>query len=364
MGRILAAVAALLIITVFATQVLIVRAGEQKKSVAAAAGEPSPKELGRVEWVRGFKQGTATARRNGRPMLVLFQEVPGCATCVNYGNDVLSHPLIVESAETLFTPVAVYNNVAGEDALTLKSFDEPSWNNPVVRIVDVDRSPLAPRLAKDYTVAGLASAMVAALEKKGRPVPAYLSLLAEEHASHRSGLETATFAMHCFWEGEGALGQIPGVVKTRPGFLNKEEVVEVEYDPSRISFDSLLGRAKAMECASTVYARNEAQQRTATNAVGKSKAIRTDDAIRIDNAPKYYLAQTPLKFVPMTELQAARVNAAIGEKKNPAPLLSPRQQALLATIEKHPDAGWNDAVGTENLIAAWAAAQTVARARS
>ena len=108
----------------------------------------------------------------------------------------LSHPLIVEAAETLFVPVCIYNNTKGDDdQQVLKSFDEPAWNNPVVRILDADRNPLAERIGKHWTVDALANAMVEALRKQGLDVPEYLVLLAQETTARRRGVETAIFGM-------------------------------------------------------------------------------------------------------------------------------------------------------------------------
>jgi len=36
-----------------------------------------PVELGRVDWLRDHDQAFAEARRTGKPVLLLFQEIPG-----------------------------------------------------------------------------------------------------------------------------------------------------------------------------------------------------------------------------------------------------------------------------------------------
>ncbi len=105
----------------------------------------------------------------------------------------LSHPLIVEAAETLFTPVCVYNNTEGDaDDAVRRAFEERAWNNPVVRIVAADRTDLVPRIANAWTTAALAAGMVAGL---GDSAPGWLRLLASEEASHARGVETAIFGM-------------------------------------------------------------------------------------------------------------------------------------------------------------------------
>ena len=37
----------------------------------------SPPELGKVSWERDYEKGVARAAKSGKPLLVLFQEVPG-----------------------------------------------------------------------------------------------------------------------------------------------------------------------------------------------------------------------------------------------------------------------------------------------
>ena len=320
--------------------------------------ELQPRELGRIKWMRGFDIAARRAEREGKPLLVLFQEVPGCHTCLTYGDKVLSHPLIIDAAQMLFIPVAIYNNIKGDDEKTLTSFKEPAWNNPVVRVMTHDRKPLASRVTEDYTVLGIASAMTDALGKANRAVPEYLALLVEELDAAKRGTERATFVMHCFWEGEGALGNVPGVVSTMAGFMGKDEIVEVLFDPKAVSFDALFGKARSMKCADKVFARTDAQLAAARGELG-DKAIRSNVDARPDRDPKYYLAQTTFRHVPMTELQAMRVNAAIPAKKDPKHYLSPGQLRLLAAVEKSPSAAWPDAIGAADLVAAWAAAGKV-----
>ncbi|MCK5392593.1 MAG: thioredoxin family protein [Deltaproteobacteria bacterium] len=131
----------------------------------------APVELGQVDWIRNFDEAAARANEQNKPLLVLFQEVPGCSTSSGYGNNVLSHPLIVEAIETLFVGVAIYNNHKGEDERVLNSFGEPSWNNPVVRIMTPERKELTSRLSGDYTTPGLVRAMITALENNNKTVP-------------------------------------------------------------------------------------------------------------------------------------------------------------------------------------------------
>ena len=77
----------------------------------------------------------------------------------------LSHPLIVDAAEASFVPVCIFNNTEGDrDAEVRVSFEEPSWNNPVVRFIDPERKDLIARNGRDWTVSGMVRRMVQALE--------------------------------------------------------------------------------------------------------------------------------------------------------------------------------------------------------
>lgn len=303
-------------------------------TACAATAHAAPKELGDVAWLRNFDQASKKAEASNKPILILFDEVPGCQTCVRYGQVVLTHPLLVDAAENEFVPLAIYNNVGGHDRAVLKRFHEPTWNNPVVRIVDAKGRPLAPRLAGDYSKGALGARMVAALQKAKRPVPSYLALLAEELSTRRR--EKAVYSMYCFWTGEVCLGDVEGVVETQTGFKGGKEVVEVTYDPSRISSEALTSMAEKRECGRAEPA-------------GGVRASEKDD--------KYQLRHTAWRFVPMTPLQASRANTMIGRGQDPRGLFSPRQIALYEAAKERPKAPWPVALGADDLKRAFAAAE-------
>ena len=116
---------------------------------------PDPIELGAVRWRRSLEEGIRLAQASGQPILILFQEVPGCGTCRKYGDGPLSHPMIVEAIVDLFVPVAILNSRDGSDRMTLEAIGEAPRKNPVVRIINTNRKELAPRLSGDYTKRGL-----------------------------------------------------------------------------------------------------------------------------------------------------------------------------------------------------------------
>jgi peptide-methionine (S)-S-oxide reductase len=108
-------------------------------------------------------------------------------------------------------------------------------------------------------------------------------------------LEKATFGAGCFWGVEVAFRQVPGVVEATAGYLGGNspnpsyedvcsgrtghaEVVEVTYDPSRVSYDELLnvfwsshdpttlnrqGPDRGTQYRSAIFYHNEAQEAAA-----------------------------------------------------------------------------------------------------
>ncbi len=305
--------------------------GGSSPSTSAGAAN-NPVELGRVRWGRDVDAGFREARARARPLFLLFQEIPGCATCVNFGRGPLSHPLLVDAIENEFVPVAVYNNRDGADAAALTRFREPAWNNPVVRFFAPDGSELLERRDGVWDAGGIAGRMVQALQRAKRPVPGYLSLAADEVETWRA--ERATFAMHCFWQGEAALGGLDGVVDTRVGWLHGREVVEVHYLPERIAYETLLERAVAFDCADRVFAHSDAQLTVARKKLG-DRAVRTDESARDAKISdrKWHLQRSPLRWLPLTAAQAARVNADLGAGRDGTRWLSARQRDLAQRIE-------------------------------
>ncbi|MEZ4897573.1 MAG: VPGUxxT family thioredoxin-like (seleno)protein, type 2 [Saprospiraceae bacterium] len=277
--------------------------------------QKQPVELGDVHWVRDYDQALRQSEQLGKPVLILFQEIPGCATCQRFGQEVLSHPLLVEAIEQFFVPLAIYNNRPGKDAEVLQMFQEPAWNNPVVRIVDLQGRNLTGRVAGNYTPGAVADAMIQVLERQKKDIPGYLGLLRDEFSTSKP--VTKTYQMYCFWSGEKLLGGTPGVLKTRAGYQQGHEVVQVTYDPSQLQEKELDGVAQAGSC----------------------KPV-TGGSFRDDREPKYYITNSQYRFIPMTEMQASRINSLLGQGKDPQAWLSPLQRAWLQDIQLHPNKGW------------------------
>ncbi len=232
-------------------------------------------------------------------------------------------------------PLLVTNNRPG-DAEVLAHYEEPAWNNPVVRFFATDGSELVPRAAGVYSADAFAGRLVAALAGATRPVPGYLSLAREELSPEP--LERAVLAMGCFRRGEGVLGSIPGVRATRAGWLEGREVVEVEYAPERLPFEQLLELARAEGCAERAWVEGAERLASARKALG-------DAARELVGAPRpaqasdheYYLRSSPYAYLPLTPLQRVRINARLASAREAEDLLSPAQRELLARVRQKQD---------------------------
>ena len=278
--------------------------------VCGADGSGQPVELGQVNWLRNMPDAIQQAEKTDKPIFLLFQEVPGCSTCQNFGKEVLGHPLIVEAIETYFVPLAIFNNKGGSDKQVLGAFKEPSWNNPGIRIVDQNRKDIIPRHSGRYTPGSVVQTIVKAMKKDHQPIPEYLQLLQDELSANT---KVVVPSMYCFWTGEKVYGSMDGVISTEPGFVKGREVVKVKYDPNRVTEAELLKMGKHQSCADQVFDANQ--------------------SFSIDGTPQYYLSHTALNQVPLSPSQRTKINARIGNKQAYHDLLSPFQQQLLATAK-------------------------------
>ena len=144
------------------------------------------------------------------------------------------------------------------------------------------------------------------------------------------------------------------MLSTRPGWLGKIEIVEVRFDPKRVDYAALVRHAAAKRCASPVFTSGAKQAAIARSIVGKG-ARKVEGKVRDVEDRKYYLSRTPLRFLPMTAAQAARLNASRGKRLD---VLAPSQRRLLKSIEKHPDAGWKSAIDVP-FEKSWSAAKAL-----
>lgn len=293
-------------------------------STIAAQRSDNPIELGKVEWLRDYDQAIALSKATDKPIFLLFQEVPGCANCTKYGKDILSHPLMVEAIETEFVPLAIFNNKTGKDREVLVQFGEPTWNNPVVRIVDHEGSDLAPRVGNFRSKTKIINTVADVLKKEKKSVPQYVELLSQEWEGEETNAEEGFLSMYCFWTGEREIAKIDGVLSTEAGFMHGREVVKVAYDETKTDLAKIGEQASKVSCADAIYS---------DQVVNTSIPTKKEGKYRKDSQDKYYLRHTDYQYIPLTDIQQTKINSAIGSKQNPSKYLSPRQNELLVSLK-------------------------------
>ncbi len=261
-------------------------------------------ELGNVHWLRDYEEALVRSEKEQKPIFLLFQEVPGCATCRNYGNQVLSDPLIVDAIENEFVPLCIFNNVRGEDKTILDKYNEPSWNNPVVRIIKSNGKDVISRLSGAYTSESVILQMTLALKQFGIGAPQYLELYKNELTA--GDTETAYYKMYCFWSGEAHLGNHDGVVATEPGWMGGSEVVKVTYATEEV-------KRKALDR----YAQK------------KDYAPMKESTYRPDGDLQYYLKKSPFKYLALSPLQRTKINSELAAGGDGKQYLSPTQLKYL-----------------------------------
>jgi Thioredoxin-like len=248
----------------------------------------NPMAVGKVKWGRDYATATKLSRETGKPIFLLFQEVPGCSGCQQFGKDVLSNPKIVTAIEQNFIPLLIHNNDFGADAGVLKRFGEPAFNFQVVRFINADGQDLILRKDHVWEAPELMERIQAALTKTKLAMPVSPKIPAATQASQR-----VAFSQYCFWQGEATLGAIDGVLRTEAGFIGGNEVTLVDYNPTQITLKNLTAQAKAAGVATGTY----------TDLKGYRKAPDSDQ--------KRQLQGTQYAHKSLTPEQATKVNAFI-----------------------------------------------------
>lgn len=305
-----------LIVTSCFEQPQIINAKDKQMKTAI---NNQPKELGKVSWFRNYDKAVAESNRTGKPIFLLFQEVPGCSNCVNFGHDLLSYPLFVEAIENEFVPLAIYNNAEGEDRRILNKFNEQAWNNPVVRFIDKDGGDLVPKLEFSLDPFLLHEKMEKVILLNNKQVPLYFELLKDELKILYGTSKITYYETPCFWSGETSMIQNHMVLTTEAGWIGHKEVVKIHYDPAKGSLKELDN-----------YAIHQGFY-----------LINNPDKYKKDVNPQYYLKGSVFGLLPLSFVQRSVLNYTIPYKKDVASekYLSPLQYELLLKYRKNSDKG-------------------------
>ncbi len=109
----------------------------------------------------------------------------------------------------------------------------------------------------------------------------------------------------------------------------------VRFDESKLSYERLLAHAKEHGCTTKVWAATDAHLGAARKVVGDKASLLGETSIRVakESDQVYYLRNSPMRYLPITPLQARRVNGAMYLRQDIKPWLSPRQLELLTKIQ-------------------------------
>ncbi len=266
-------------------------------------------------WETDLDAALALSADNGRPVMALYLE----AGTASGAGGLTAQPLIAEAAEDLFIPVLLPS--------------DPAHGEAGLRFVDATGHDLVPPIPVPDGPGTLALGMMRALEAGQGKVPEWFRLAAAENGAEERRM--LTLAMFCYWEGEAKLGNLDGVLATRSGMMEFDEVVEVIYDPAQLDFEQLVGSARQLDCASAVYAHTAADLVRARELVGDAALPAPDRAGLVEEKQvKYALKRTSMARLPITPLQQTRINADIRLEANPRLRLSPRQVEMLKAIDQ------------------------------
>lgn len=316
-------------------------------------------EKGCVAWTYELDEALLESKRTSRPVFLLFQEIPGCSTCSNFGRHVLTNPIIVDAVETLFVPCLVNNRgERKQDQDALDRFQEPKLNNPVVRFLDANAQDLIPRKDGIYTAAEMVSRIELALVKMhgAQGCPEWLSEIRRELdferlvRTRKDRIEKVAFYMGCYWTGEAELGRLAlpecgscPIISTRCEWYGVYEAVDVVFDSEKMPLAVLLQQVKEHIDVTRVHGVipiNEAQKKVAEDVLGSNRVVTDSSTGRelrynhhVTSRDQKYFLQYKIrdKLDIMTERQKMLGNALIANSDTDAWMrfLSPRQIKLI-----------------------------------
>ncbi|KAI2504507.1 peptide-methionine (S)-S-oxide reductase [Fragilaria crotonensis] len=257
---------------------------------------------------------------------LIFQATHGAPDAVAMGTSVLSHPLLIEAAESLF--IAVFIDIAGtssDDAQLLARYHENRHHDTVVRIVNYKGRDLAVKL------------------EGSRYSKRSAALIDVPSKAVRTTAKVIVFTTKATKKAEVGFGELNGVIAVECGKISGNRAVKVTYDPEVIDCKAVFLHAIFHVYVESVYWTDMHQMMSV-----QSQLLKVDDPPLLEELgstpftrgkdPKHFLRTTLLKYVPLTSLQALKANLAISKDQNELvdDLLSPRQLAIFNAVETKP----------------------------
>lgn len=161
---------------------------------------------------------------------------------------------------------------------------------------------------------GMKSTILSRVTRRILPAAAGLLLVASLGAAGEKEsepqIETATFSMYCYWTGEATLGRVPGVVASRIGHLDGNEVVEVDYDPARVDLGDLIEALKHQGSFYSLIVPSAEERAAARRYLAPGEiAVRRGETRFVDPKHSLKVRHPDLYYLDLTEEQTIALNS-------------------------------------------------------
>lgn len=266
-----------------------------------ALAETTKRDTNGIQWMRDADKASACAKKEGKLLLRLS----GRADI-----EAMRHPFVVDVAQ-LFVPQLVTSE---EGVLQVLSASDQALTETLP--VGKDAAPVL-KLMRD------------ALRSANMDVPKYLDMVVfENYANSR---ERATVFVACYDPGEARLGGLEGVVMSRGGVflpsraelaqlseetrktLRYNEVVELFYDPTVLTYETILQKATGLGCFGASVARTDEQLKIAQQVLGAGRCMRSGMMPHkvTDKRPLSWYKEHHFNSLPLTEIQRSKLNSGV-----------------------------------------------------
>lgn len=262
-------------------------------------------EEGDVLWMRDLERAMEESRNTGRPVFILFQEIPGCSTCISFAENVLKDRKIIDLIEKRFVACIVNNRgITLADHKALVQFNEPRCNNPVIRIVDANGTELLTRISGNYSSSSILRILQEFLCKTVVP-----------------RIEEIFFEMECYWEGQGCLDFVcsqfekEAVLSTTAVLMNHMEMVRVQFDPLKLDMKQFLKEIDKYKIITRVLFTDPTIQQIIAKVWKRESTLQTSFKGKWHPArhsdQRYFIKQSASSSAPLFDRQSMALNGKL-----------------------------------------------------
>jgi len=120
-----------------------------------------------VSWQTDHDSALKASAKTGKPVFILFEGEASSSRALK--NDVLKHPLFIESIDTDFIPLLVKNSKSGNSKDLIAKYNISREKLPAIRFLDSSGKDIIPPKDDKITAAQLLPRMKSALGKISKP---------------------------------------------------------------------------------------------------------------------------------------------------------------------------------------------------